>query len=149
MALTYEWKVSGLRRKDQVNSEGATLSGAVVQTYWECIGTDENGNSASFHGATPFTATNVPAGSFVDFNDLTEETVLGWIQDIVNNDTPYKEHIDERILHQIEQDSGVIEDAGMPWAPEDVTPSTPDASLGAEGAEIADSGGNTDIIDTE
>jgi len=90
---TYVWEVTSLRKRDQQNSEGATLSGAVVQTYWKVTGTDGNGNTGEFSGATPFDASNVPAGSFVAFEDLTENTVLGWIQAVVNADQGYADHI--------------------------------------------------------
>ena len=123
MALTYTWKVTGLKKRDQVNAEGATLIGAVVQTYWECKGVDENGNEGSFSGATPFTAENVPAGSFAAFETLTEETVLGWIKSVVNNDASYKAHIDGRIIDQI--DAASVTDATPPWQTEEVTPVPP------------------------
>jgi len=142
MALTYEWKVTGVRKTDTVNSEGASLEGAVVQTYWEVHGTDENGNKAHFSGATPFSAANTPAGSFVAFEDLTEETVLSWIKAVVENDQPYKEHIDERILYQIGQDA--VQDAPMPWAPED-DPLVASVPAESETVELA----NTDPTDSE
>jgi hypothetical protein len=124
MALTYTWKITGLKKKDQVNVEGETLQGAIVQTYWECHGTDEQGNTAHFSGATPFTAENVPAGSFKPFASLTEEDVVGWVKSVVENDLSYKEHIDGQIMKQIEKTA--IEDAPLPWAPED-TPVPADA----------------------
>ena len=90
MAFTYEWKVTSLKVRDQVNSEGATLPNAVVQTFWEVTGTNEDGDSGMFSGATPFSAENVPEGSFKPFADLVEADVLGWIQNVVNNDASYK-----------------------------------------------------------
>ena len=135
MALTYTWKVTGLKKRDQVNSEGETLAGAIVQTYWECKGTDENGNVGTFSGATPFTAVDVPAGSFVAFESLTEEAVLSWIKAVVENDPTYKAHIDERIVDQIDASNTV--DATMPWAEEEVTP-TPDPALDPEVAAEPD-----------
>ena len=121
---TWVWEVTSLKRKDQVNSECATLTGAVTQTFWKVTGTDGNGNSGEFSGATPFTAENVPAGSFVGFDDLTEETVLGWIQNVVNNDQGYADHITERVKYEIEKD--LEEDAAMPWGDgSDVTPPVP------------------------
>ena len=128
---TWAWEVTSLKRKDQVNAEGATLTGAVCQTYWKVTGTDGNGNTGEFSGATPFTAQNTPAGSFVAFDDLTEETVLGWIQSVVNGDQGYANHISERVGNQIDEET--VEDASMPWAPEDVTP-VPDAHGEAEDA---------------
>ena len=129
---TWAWEVTSLKRKDQVNAEGATLTGAVCQTYWKVTGTDGNGNTGEFSGATPFTAQNTPAGSFVAFDDLTEDTVLGWIQSVVNGDQGYANHISERVGSQIDEET--VEDASMPWAPEDVTPAVPDAHGEAEEA---------------
>ena len=125
---TWVWEVTSLKRKDEVNSEGATLSGAVTQTFWKVTGTDANGNSGEFSGATPFTAANVPAGSFVAFDDLTEETVLGWIQDVVNNDEHYANHIVERVQYDIDKD--LEEEAAMPWG--DGSDVTPDPSAEVE-----------------
>lgn len=124
MALTYTWKVTGLKKRDQVNADGVTLEGAIVQTYWECHGTDADGNTAHFSGATPFTAENVPAGSFTPFASLTEETVISWIKAVVDNDPSYKAHIDEHIMKQI--DAVATVDAAMPWADEEVTPTPPE-----------------------
>ena len=128
MALSYTWKITGLKKKDQVNSEGATLEGAVVQTYWEAEGTDESGNKASFQGATPFSAENVPAGSFVAFEDLTEENVISWVQNIVDNDPSYAAHIEERIRAEIDKE--VVEDVtegSLPWS--DGSEVTPDPEV--------------------
>tara|TARA_E500000081_G_scaffold12300_3_gene14958 strand:+ start:11573 stop:11986 length:414 start_codon:yes stop_codon:yes gene_type:complete len=122
---TWTWSVTSLKKRDQVNSEGATLEGAVVQTYWKVVGVDSDGNEGEFSGATPFTAVNVPAGSFAAFDDLTEATVLGWIQNVVNSDQGYADHISERVEAQI--DEANIEDGVMPWAPpvEVVSPPEP------------------------
>ena len=119
---TWTWSVTSLKKRDQVNTEGATLAGAVVQTYWKVVGVDGSGNEGEFAGATPFTAVNVPAGSFAPFEELTEATVLGWIQAVVNGDQGYADHISERIGIQI--DEANVTDGVMPWAPaeEDVTP---------------------------
>lgn len=121
---TWVWEVTSLKKKDQVNTEGATLAGAVIQTFWKATGTDANGDTGEFSGATPFSAVNVPAGSFAAFETLTEATVLGWIQDIVNGDQGYADHISERVRLQI--DEATEEEAAMPWGDgSDVTPPVP------------------------
>ncbi|MBL6911129.1 MAG: hypothetical protein ISR34_11995 [Pirellulales bacterium] len=129
---TWTWSVTSLKKRDQVNSEGATLEGAVVQTYWKVVGVDSDGNEGEFSGATPFTAVNVPAGSFAAFDDLTEATVLGWIQNVVNTDQGYADHISERVAAQI--DEANIEDGVMPWAPavEVVSPPEPGVDPAAD-----------------
>jgi len=127
MALTLTYKVKNLKVRDQVNSEGATLQNAVVQTYWEVTGTDENGNSAMWAGATPFSAENVPAGSFKAFENLTEADVLSWIQNVVNSNPSYKAHIEEQIQKEMDKDAVTEVEAGsLPWA-EPVAPADPDA----------------------
>jgi len=113
MALTLSWEVTGVKTNNQVNTDGDTLADAVVQTYWKCTGTDADGNEGSFAGATPFSAENVPAGSFVAFADLTEATVLGWIQNVVVGG--YMDHVQEQIQKQI--DSATIQEPDLPWAP--------------------------------
>jgi len=128
MSYTYTWKITSLKVRDQVNADGDTLTDAVVQTYWQVEGTDADGNTGSFSGATPFTAENVPAGSFRPFADLTEDVVCGWIQNVVNSDPTYKAHIDEQIQKIIDEHNNVVrevQEAGLPWATEDVTPPTP------------------------
>jgi hypothetical protein len=110
MSVTYTWKVTGLKARD----EGGHTN-AVVQTYWQKIGTDENGNQGTFSGATPFSAANVPAGQFVPYEELTEEIVLGWIQSVVVGS--YEEHVNGQIQKQIDAIVNPIVDPGLPWAP--------------------------------
>ncbi len=113
MALTLSWEVTGVKTKNETNTDGDTLNDAVVQTYWKCTGTDADGNEGSFAGATPFSAANVPAGSFVAFADLTEATVLGWIQAVVVGG--YMDHVQEQIQKQI--DEATVQEPDLPWAP--------------------------------
>lgn len=112
MALTLSWEVTGVKTKNETNTDGDTLTDAVVQTFWKCTGVDADGNEGSFAGATPFSAANVPAGSFVPFADLTEATVLGWIQNVVVGG--YLEHVKGQIQKQI--DNATIQEPALPWA---------------------------------
>jgi len=120
MTMTYTWKVTSMKVRDEVNADGETLPKAVCNTYWEKKGVDENGNEGSFVGATPFTAAKVPAGQFVPFDQLTEAVVLGWIQSVVVGD--YEAHVNGRIAKQI-ADKAITEQS-MPWIP-DTAPVTP------------------------
>jgi hypothetical protein len=127
---TWAWEITQIRKRDQVNSEGATLAGAVVQSYWKLTGTNSDGEAGEFSGATPLDATMTPAGSFTAFADLTEDTVLGWIQPMVLGDQGYCDHIAERVQGQIEEEQTA--DAAMPWGDgSDVTP-VPEAPLGED-----------------
>jgi hypothetical protein len=111
MAITYTWKITGLKTR-----EIAGTPGAVVQTYWEKIGTDEEGNEGKFSGATPFTPDPTDtSGPFIPFEDLTEQDVIGWIQTVVVGS--YEEHVNGKIQEQIDAKKSPIVDAPMPWAP--------------------------------
>ena len=111
MTITYTWKITGLKTKDVSDSK----AGAVVQTYWEKIGTDENGNTGMFAGATPFTVDPTDdSGPFIPFDQLTEADVLAWIQAVVVDD--YEEHVNSKIQEQIDEKIKPVVDAQMPWA---------------------------------
>ena len=119
MALTLSYSITSLKVKDEVNADGVTLPRAVYQTYWTITGTNPAGQTASWSGATPFTAANVPEGSFTAFEDLTEADVVGWIQAVVDGDPQYKAHIDEQLEKRIEEEHGTGEDIAsdaLPWA---------------------------------
>jgi hypothetical protein len=51
----------------------------VVQTYWTKTGTDENGNTGVFSGATPLDP-NPDQVDFIPYDQLTNDIVVGWIQ---------------------------------------------------------------------
>jgi hypothetical protein len=117
--MIYSWKLTSLKRKDT-----SEFNNVVVQTNWKKIGTDEDGNTGEFSGATPFDLSTVDPTNFTSYEDLTEEDVLGWIQSIVVGD--YENHVNAQIAKQIEDKiSPVIEVTdGFPW---DI--STPDEGL--------------------
>lgn len=119
MTITYTWAVTSMKTR----TEGSNV-GAVVQTYWTKTGTDENGNTGTFSGATPFTSTTMPEGStFTPLAELTEAMVLGWIQAVVTGS--YEEHVNGMIAKQIDEKINAITDTPMPWAPEPTTPTAP------------------------
>lgn len=116
MALTYTWKIKSLKKQDDPSAE---LNDIIVQTYWECTGTDADGNSGTFHGATPFAPDQIDPGNFTTYENLTEAQVIGWVQDVVNGNPGYKAHIDEQIQKQIDATvKPMVEVNGdnLPWA---------------------------------
>lgn len=127
MAITYTWKITGLKTKDVSDDKPA----AVVQTYWQKIGTDENGNEGTFSGATPFTVDpSDESGPFIPFEDLTEEDVLDWIKTVVVGG--YADHVNGQIAKQIEEKISPVIENRLPWAP--VTANTPAPSMSANTA---------------
>ena len=113
--IEYSWKITGLKTKDIDGKPSA-----VVQTYWQKIGTDENGNQGTFAGATPFTVDPTDdSGPFKPFKELTEADIIAWIQTVVVGN--YEEHVNGKIAEQIEQKITPVVDAKLPWVPEEET----------------------------
>jgi hypothetical protein len=117
MELAYEWKLTGLKKQNSEN-----VNDAVVGTQWKLIGIDEDGNEGTFMGATPFSIQTINTGSFIQYNDLTEEQVLGWIKDYVSgsSSTNYMDHINGQILKEINSKKWVKVDVAendLPWSP--------------------------------
>lgn len=132
MALTLSYSVTSINVKDEVNHEGVTHANCVCQTYWKVTGTDEEGNTSEWSGATPFSGHDVSAENYIDFTNLQESDVVSWISAVVEADPGYKAHILEQLERQIAQDKA--REVSMPWAADDVTP-TPDPGLGVPGEE--------------
>jgi hypothetical protein len=113
--LEYEWKLIGLRK---VNSGG--LDDIIMGTNWTLKGTDADGFSGTFTGATPFRVEDLNTGSFTPYNELTEETVLSWIKSVVFGQTSYWEHINRQILKAVRDTKSpvvTITENDLPWAP--------------------------------
>jgi len=109
--LTYTWKLKALKKTGVAN-----LSNVIIGTQWELKGTDADENFGFFHGATPFRAEEVDPNNFIDYNNLTEETILGWIKPVVSGG--YWDHVNEQILKEINSKKNPIEDVSgenLPW----------------------------------
>ena len=110
--VTYSWSVTTLKTR----TEGS-FTNAVVQTQWKLKAVDENEVTGEFSGATPFTTATMPNGdTFVPFSELTEDVVIGWIQDVVVG--TYAAHITEQIWKQMDEKIVAVAETKMPWAPE-------------------------------
>lgn len=109
--LTFSWSVTGVKTKNEVGN-----TGAVVQTYWKLTAEDSDGHTSEFSGATPFSTVGM-TGDFVNFSELTEETVLGWIKSEVAKNAGYQDHIFEVIFKAVDHKKTDYQDATMPWAP--------------------------------
>jgi len=111
MAITYTWEVTGIKTRNANN-----FTDAIVQTYWKKIGTDSDGNTAHFAGATPFDADTIDSENFTELSQLTEEMVLGWIQNQVTGS--YEEHVNSVIQNQLDDITSPITELNnedLPW----------------------------------
>jgi hypothetical protein len=122
MAITYTWEVTELKVRDV-----EPHTDAVVQTQWKKIGTDENGVTGEFIGATPLSAADVDPEEFVPFEELTEELVLTWIQAGIARHPEYTNHMNEKIQQQIQRKA--MTEKRAPWLPPKEDPPTPPSPL--------------------
>ena len=108
MTITYSWEIISLQTRNQGQN-----ADAVVQVFWRRVGVDENGNTGEFLGSTPMTSEFVPEGTFVPFEQLTQEQVLGWIQEVVTGE--YAKHVDSVIAQEINDKANPIQTVTPPW----------------------------------
>lgn len=110
--MNYSWQILKFSTRDQTNSEGVVLSNAVVKIKWKKSGTDVDGKTASVLGYTTLTAESVAADSFVQFDSLTEEMVVGWLESTISADKmkEFNDKIQEKI------DRAATTDRAVPWS---------------------------------
>jgi hypothetical protein len=94
MAIAYTWKVTGLKVTDTDDHDKV-----VIQSFWTKTGTDENGFTGVFEGTTSFSVDEIVDNQFIPYHNLTEKTVLTWIQD--REIGPFMERVDDRIAKEI------------------------------------------------
>ena len=114
MSLEYSWKLKGLKK-----ATNADINDAVIGTQWKLTGTDADGNSGEFDGATPFKLSEINSEAFTPFSELTELQVLGWVQSYVTGSDTYWSHINEKINKQIEDKKMEVTDVyeiDLPWS---------------------------------
>ena len=106
--MNYTWKITSIKGMDLPGQPSA-----IIQTHWTKTGVDADGNEGVFSGATPFSPESIDPETFIPYEQLTEATVLGWIQAVVVGS--YEEHVNAQIQKQI--DSKKVTDKPLPWAP--------------------------------
>lgn len=114
--MEYTWKITQLTKQNTND-----LDNVIIGTRWEVTGTDEDGFSGTFVGATPFDLTTVDPDSFTPYDSLTENQVIGWIQTKVSSSaaTGYWDHISERIDAAISSEKNIkvaVEKDELPWS---------------------------------
>jgi hypothetical protein len=78
--MTYSWTIVNLETLDQVNGDGVTLSNVVVKIQWVKTGVADDGRKGRVVGFHKLSAAFVGEADFVGFSDLTEATVIGWLE---------------------------------------------------------------------
>ena len=97
---TFSWSIPTLERKLD--------DGYVFVAHYRCTATDGE-FSASSYGTQGFSQ-DPEAESFVPYEDLTEEMVLGWLFNSLDKDAT-----EEALKAKIEADKNPTSAAGVPW----------------------------------
>lgn len=127
MAVTYSWGITQMTKKAVGDYENV-----ILHVRWTCTGTESTtGTEGRFVGATPIDFDSGSSDEFVAFGELTEDLVIGWVQNVVSSSlaTGYWPHISEQIQKKIDEVDDASEEVGegaLPWSTGSVTP-TPDS----------------------
>jgi len=111
--MDYTWAISSIKKGDVLDFQDV-----ILHVSWTLTGTDTDGDSSTFTGATPLTPPQEGHEGFTAFHDLTEAHVIEWIQAVVVG--PYKDHVDGQIAKQIALKKQPVEEVStddLPWAP--------------------------------
>lgn len=109
--IDYIWTVTSLEKTPQIGSD----CDVIIQTYWNVTAKDQNGNTASFDGATPIDYT--PNCDFVDYDQITEQQVLEWIHQYLIDNDDYEILLDD-LADQLEQQKIIkqwVSQESLPW----------------------------------
>ena len=128
MAITYEWKITALKKAPSLDG----LSDVITNINFEYIGTDDTAdkNKASFYGACPIPAPD--AENFVALADLKEADVIEWAK--ANHPVEHMQEQVEKKISEMVTPLNVEVDA-MPWAPVEEAPAEEEESSEEESSE--------------
>ena len=104
MAATFNWSIA--------NTERYLDTGGIFVVHWRVTAEETVGDvtyTASSYGTVGFTP-DADADDFVAYDDLTEEVVLGWVWESVN-----QEDTEASLTANIEGQKNPVSADGMPW----------------------------------
>ncbi len=102
------WTIATLER----DLQPADMDGAVVVAHWRANASETVGEetfSASSYGTVGFTPDPTAPG-YVPYADLTEEMVLGWVWETVD-----QEATEAALAAKIEAEKNPVTADGVPW----------------------------------
>jgi hypothetical protein len=96
---TFNWTISQMDR--------LTSDGFVVTVHYNVTATDDT-YSASTYGTISYTQEQ--GETYIPYDDLTEATVVGWVQTALG-----KETVESSLQSQIDLQKHPVQAAGVPW----------------------------------
>lgn len=101
MATTTTWKIAQLDRE--------TVDGYVFTAHYTVNATDET-YKAGAYGSIGFERPD----TLVPFADLTEETVVGWVKDLLTAEKVAQ--VEAALQAQLDEQAAPTKASGLPWA---------------------------------
>jgi hypothetical protein len=95
---TFNWQIPQMNR--------FTADGFVFTVHYVVTATDDT-YSASTYGTVGYTQ---ESDKFVPYDQLTEATVVGWVQTSLGKDT-----VEASLQSQIEAQKHPVQETGVPW----------------------------------
>ncbi len=92
MANTYSWRINALDAKIHEND----LDNVIYTVHWSFIAKDDSEEPVSVRAGGTLSVKYNPESSFISYDDLTKEDVVGWLEDGLNVDS-IKENLDKQI----------------------------------------------------
>jgi hypothetical protein len=97
--MEFNWNIVNLDRK--------TSDGFVVTVHYTVNAVDGE-YTASTYGTVGYT--EQPDEQYTPYEDLTQEQVIGWVQESLGKNT-----VEESLTAQIEAQKNPVQESGLPW----------------------------------
>jgi hypothetical protein len=99
--MNINWQVQNMTRD--------LSNGFVINVAWACTASQDS--ASAFHGGT--TVYTQESDSFIPYEDLTEEIVLGWVYEALGDQ---KAEIEASLTAKVEKQLNPVSANGLPWA---------------------------------
>jgi hypothetical protein len=97
---TFNWTI--------VNMDRQTSDGFVVTVHYNVSATDGD-YSASTYGTVGYS--EQPGETYIPYDQLTQETVVGWVQESLGKDV-----VEDSLQSQIDAQKNPVQASGLPWS---------------------------------
>jgi hypothetical protein len=106
--INYTWKIHSLTKRT-IN----TVDSVVFTVVWEKFGIADDGYSGSVKSAANFNIGDIDENSFVPYDQLTEEIIVGWVKNFIDENSVNKgieAEIEKARSHWVQ-----VNDGEFPW----------------------------------
>jgi len=84
MAITYTWNIASLDVVPTKTIGGVEYTDVIKTVHWR-LRADEGDYTAGAYGAVDMDTENVDANTFVQFSELTAQTIVSWAAALIND----------------------------------------------------------------